>query len=329
MARTVSIGGLTYDLFVFIDHEVVKEKDGQATLRLPLGQKIRVHEVVGTAGGGAANTAVGLSRLGCEAACCGVVGNDQWGEELLRTLKKEKVDTAATTVVEKEPSSFSIVMTSKTGERVILNEPGTNAHLHDVTFDRERAARADWLFLNRIHPKSSVIVDDIVAMVGAAKGPRLTWNPGGAQIQDGMKTKTNATLLAVTHLLLVNKEEALAFTGAGSIDDALTTLIRAGCKNVCITDGPRGAYATDGKSRYHCPSPDVPVIDTTGAGDAFGTGATWAILSGYDLPMALRAGTINALSVVGVIGAQPGLLTDTEMHSRIEKAHLTVTSASC
>lgn len=325
MPRTLSIGGITYDLFVDIHGDVVRSADGRAMLQLPLGSKIRIQGVEGLCGGGASNTAVGLARLGCQSLCCGVTGSDQWGAELLKNLEREHVDAAATTVVEGEHSSFSIVIIAD-GDRVILNTPGTNAHLHDVTFDRSAAESADWVYLNHLHSASNDIEDDIVALLASARPPHVTWNPGGHQIRSGLARTENRALVAQTDLLILNKEEALGFTKATNIADAFAVLLQAGAHIVCITDGRNGADAVDGTHRYHCPVLPCTVRDATGAGDAFGTGMTWALLSGLDLPTALRAGTINATSVLGVIGAQPGLLTKTQMKSAIVKTPPVVTS---
>lgn len=327
-SRTVSIGGLTYDLFVDIDQSIGQGIDGRSALLLPLGSKLRVRAVQGTCGGGAGNTAVGLQRLGCASACLAVTGSDQWGEELYRNLLREGVDADSVITVEGEHSSFSIIIVTATGERVILNEPGTNAHLHDVTFDRERAGAADWIYLNRLHEESCEIEDDILAMLTSSRAAKLTWNPGGCQIEQGLRAAHNAALVAKTDLLLLNKEEALAFTGARTVQDALARCIEAGAGSVCVTDGRNGAEATDGTQSCRCPILSSPVIDTTGAGDAFGVGMTWALLTGKDLHEALRAGTINASSVVGVVGAEPGLLTETEMQSRLARTDLRVASST-
>ena len=93
---------------------------------------------------------------------------------------------------------------------------------------------------------------------------------------------------------------------------------------VCITDGSNGTYASDGTQLYQCPILQSNAVDTTGAGDAFGTGVTWALIRGLDLPIALQAGTINATSVVESIGAQAGLLTDTKMEQRLNEIQLNV-----
>lgn len=322
--NTMSIGGATYDLFVHTDHSVVHELDGKPAFTLPLGTKMRVKSVQGQSGGGACNTATGLARLGASAHFCGIVGSDQWGQDLLSGMKKEGVCTDHVTVVENESSSFSILLMANTGERVTLYEPGANAHLDDVTFAREEAATMDWIFLNHLNRESCEIQDDVIDMLIAIKGPSLTWNPGGCQIERGMKEKQNQQLLAHTTVLLVNRHEAMAFTGVETLDEAIYRLSAAGPRIVCVTDGDKGAYATDGEQRYFCPSLPCDVVDTTGAGDAFGTGFTWAVMTGKTLPVALQAGTINAKSVVSAIGAQPGLLTHTEMHTALAQTTLDV-----
>lgn len=322
--RTISIGGATFDLFVSTDRSVHAGEGNREGFFLPMGEKIWMTKVQGECGGGAANTSVGLSRLGCTAAFCGIVSDDQWGTRILTNLHNEKVDTAAATILEHEPSSFSIILSAPSGERVILAHQGTSRHLHDVTFDAETAHTMDWLYLNHIHADSCVIEDDLIGILTSPDHPRISWNPGGCQIDAGLRAKNNKLLVANTDILLLNKEEAAAFTQKEGIEYSLRLLKEAGAEIVCITDGKHGAWATDGTAIYHCPAVPCPVIDTTGAGDAFGTAVTWAIASGKDLPTALKAGTINAMSVVGAIGAQPGLLTDTEIQLRIERTTLDI-----
>ncbi|OGJ57790.1 hypothetical protein A2635_01580 [Candidatus Peribacteria bacterium RIFCSPHIGHO2_01_FULL_51_9] len=322
--RTMSIGGATYDLFVRTDHSIIQTCNTTPSFTLPLGEKIRVREVIETCGGGASNTSVGLARLGAQASFAGVIGSDQWGQKLLENLKNEHVQTDCITIVEEEVSSFSIILSASSGERVILYTPGTNEHLHDATFDREKALRMDWIYLNHISEESCVIQDDIVAILTTPHAPHLTWNPGGCQIDKGIHEPHVALLLSHTDLLLLNHEEALKFTQEQNDKAALGALLKKGVHAICITNGKEGVTATDGSELYHCPILPQETIDTTGAGDAFGTGATWALLSGFDLPRALRAGTINAASVVGAFGAQAGLLTDIEMQERLQSTSLDV-----
>ena len=325
--RTLSIGGATYDLFVQLPHEAMAHCAKEEVFALPLGAKIRVKRLQEACGGGASNTAVGLARLGCSAYFEGVISADQWGETLIQNLIAEGVNTDCITTVEHEVSSYSIILSDEHGERVILYEPGTNKHLGDMNFDKDMLSHMDWVFLNHIQEDSCIIENDIVDMLTTDKGPRLTWNPGGCQIDAGIEG--NNALLPYTELLIVNKEEALKFTKTSTIDDAIRAILDTGVQNVCITDGKNGVTASDGKNLYHCPVAEgVTVIDTTGAGDAFGTGVTWGLLEGMTLSDALKTGNINAASVVTAIGAQTALLRDTEIRKRLLEYPLLVSSHS-
>lgn len=322
--RTLSIGGATFDLFLSLNGDQSHECNGVKSFALPLGAKIGVKNVVGACGGGAHNTAVGLSRLGCQAAFSGVLGDDQWGRGIKENMEHEGVSTEYLAVIEHEPSSFSLILQSPTGERTILTHKSMDRHFHDVTFDRDAARNVDAVYLNHIHEDTCVIEDDIVNVLVSVPDIHLTWNPGGCQIDAGLDAKGNRALLAATDLLLLNKEEALAFAKTKTVREALSILTQAGAKIVCITDGANGCDASDGTDIYHCPSLPATVIDTTGAGDAFGTAVTWALITGKNLPTALKAGTINAKSVVGSIGAQHGLLTDIQIESEIAHTPLEV-----
>lgn len=322
----MSIGGATYDLFVRTAHDLVQtEQKKQATLALPLGEKIRVQDVIQTCGGGACNTAVGFARLGADAYVSCILGSDQWGEALLQNFHAEHVRTNCTTIVEKEHSSFSIILSAGSGERVILYSPGTNDHLHDATFDRETACNMDWIYLNHIQEGSCIIQDDIIDILTGNHALRMTWNPGGCQLDMGIKEKHMSKLLTYTTILLLNQEEAYRFTKTETIDDALYALCRAGPKIICITQGKNGVTATDGTAQYHCPVPHrSTVVDTTGAGDAFGTAVSFAIAEGWTLSDALKAGTFNAANVVGVFGAQAGLLSKKRLLADITQKPLAI-----
>jgi ribokinase len=320
--RSLSIGGATYDLFLTLANRMMSE---QGSIVLPAGSKTNIKGVVEACGGGAANTSVGLARLGLDASFAGILGSDQWGEKMLANLRAEGVRTDSVTIVEGETSSFSVII-STGHDRSILTAKGVSEHLHDVTFDADAVQRADVIYLNHLCEAASVIEDDIVRMLKSCRG-HLTWNPGGCQIEAGMHQKDKQELLAHTAFLLLNKEEALRFTDEKSSEDAMRVLRSAGVRTVCITDGKNGAIAQDDTGRYHCPVVPVTIVDTTGAGDAFGIGMTWALATGQSLPIAMIAGTLNASRVVSTIGAETGLLHLPEMESLLSSTDLVASLA--
>ncbi len=324
--RSLSIGGATYDLFLSMNPRIEESACDGKKIIFDLGKKIPIERIVESCGGGASNTSVGLSRLGVQAAFCGIVGADQWGEKLLKNMQKEGVDTKPATIVEHETSSFSLVLLLSTGERTILYNSGVNEHLQDATFDTGFATDADLIYLNHLCERSCMIEDDLLSALRKKKEAFLAWNPGGSQLEDGMQSLHIQHLLAHTNFLVLNKEEAMRFTKTRDTKEAMMKLKTTGVTHLCITDGPHGSFGCNRQGAWFCPPLDnVRVVDATGAGDAFGTAAAWALATGQNLPNALIAGTLNASSVVEMMGAQTGLLSYTEIQSKLRTTRLTTT----
>jgi len=88
---------------------------------------------------------------------------------------------------------------------------------------------------------------------------------------------------------------------------------------VVVTDGSHGAYGFDGRELLFQPIYPLKVVERTGAGDAFSTGFTAALVSGEDLKEALRWGTVNAAFVTQKVGTQAGLLKKAELQKVLKK----------
>jgi sugar/nucleoside kinase (ribokinase family) len=151
---------------------------------------------------------------------------------------------------------------------------------------------------------------------------RFAFQPGTFQIALG--TCALANLYRRADLLVCNREEA-AEIGGGNLHDTADLLVRLhalGARTVVITDGPAGAFASDGTTRYRVPSyPDpAPPIDRTGAGDAFSATLVAAILKGYPLSTSLAWAPVNAMSVIRQVGSQAGLLSAGEITQCLERA---------
>ena len=123
----------------------------------------------------------------------------------------------------------------------------------------------------------------------------------------------------------MNKEEAefvLKKKPGTDIKTLFEGMHKLGPKVVVITDGPKGAYASDGVNRYSMPLyPDPrPPVSRTGAGDAFSTGFLCALIYGLSLRDALRWAPIESMNVVQFFGAQAGLLTKRHLETLLKKA---------
>jgi len=108
---------------------------------------------------------------------------------------------------------------------------------------------------------------------------------------------------------------------ASNMDPILTAIKDLGPKLVVITDGANGAQAFDGSTRYIVPPCKAGLVDTLGAGDAFGSGFTAATIEGHDTKTALLWSSANAASVVQHVGAKPGLLRADQVDAFLSETH--------
>jgi len=158
---------------------------------------------------------------------------------------------------------------------------------------------------------------------------KLAFQPGTYQIRLGANKL--AYFYQRAAVFFCNKEEAerILETPNTEIKFLLKGMANLGPKIVVITDGPKGAYAFDsstslttGGAIWQMPIyPDPkPPYSRTGAGDAFSSTFTVALVLGLSIPEALQWAPINSMAVVQQVGARAGLLKRTELEALLKKA---------
>ncbi len=116
-------------------------------------------------------------------------------------------------------------------------------------------------------------------------------------------------LLPLVDVFLPNQNEALAISGASTLEDALHTLAQK-CPAVAVKCGSQGAYASQAGISAAAPALALQVVDTVGAGDNFDAGFLYGWLNGWSLEKTLRLATAcGSLStrLAGGVSAQPTL----------------------
>lgn len=304
----ISIGDATLDVFLDIDEATVLcelEKE-QCRLCVNYADKIPVKKVTKIPGvGNAANLAVGSARLGLKTGLYTILGNDETGKEIYRRLEKEGVSSDYIKFDKKRGSNYSAVINFK-GERTIF------VFHEQREYKLPRLAKTKWIYFSSLAAGHETLHQSLIDFVTRNK-VKLGFNPGTFQLKEGLAVLRK--IMKVTTVLLVNEIEAERLVGPYKNDfkKALRLLKKEGPEIVVITNGPKGSYAFDGKDFWFQDIFDVPVIERTGAGDSYSTGFICALAYGYDVPTAMRWGTINAAFVIQKIGAQEGLLRKKEM----------------
>ena len=152
---------------------------------------------------------------------------------------------------------------------------------------------------------------------------KLSFNPGSHQFK--ADPKTISRILEKTYIVFINREEAQKITNfSGSSQQKEKELINAvhdlGPKIVVITDGGNGSFIGYQENFFRCGILPIDAYERTGAGDAFSSGCLSAIIKGKTLEEALLWGTMNSSSVIGYVGPQRGLLTESDMQIWLDRA---------
>jgi len=318
----LAIGDVVTDAFIKLSDDqawTYKDEHGNKVLAMPYGMKVPFdHAEVIEAVGNAANAAVSFAKLGLHSGLVANVGSDMWGRDIINALHAKNVDSRFVHINHNKVSNYHYVLWYK-DERTIL----IKHEEYDYNWPRFRTNDIPkWVYFSSISKNAIEYHDDVVSWLNKHPEVKLAFQPGTFQIEAGVERLKE--LYARTEVLVLNREEAVIVTG-GNYDDLHDLLNRMhgyGPKIVVITDGPDGAYASDGENRFKMPNyPDpAPPVERTGAGDSFASAFVAALAKGATLEAALLWAPINSMNVVQHVGAQAGLLTSDEIDYYLRNA---------
>jgi ribokinase len=308
----ITIGDCMRDIFVFPalsemekpieGRKISKDEKYNEYLVFGLGDKITVADAQYSDGGTAANVAVGLTKLGLKTALVSALGGDTVGEELRQSIEDKKVQTSFTKIIRGKKSGFSVIVSYK-GERTIFVY-----HSFGPADFKLPDAGTMWYYLGPMAEGYEKLFNQIVSAL-VKNDIKIALNPGGEQIERGLNSFGG--LLKLISIIFLNREEAQKLSGLSgfpTVKDMAKVIQFQGPQVVVITDGVEGAYAYNGIDFLKVGSYPGHLLEATGAGDAFASGFLAAQIYGESMKDSLKWGVINAASVVGVIGAQGGLL---------------------
>lgn len=303
LPRILCIGKAVQDVFLRDDEFDPKIEGKVAYTHLPLGAKIDVDELHFATGGNATNVAVTLARQGLHAEYLWALGHDPASEASLRVLDNEGVETTHVVQTDSLQASYSTVLIAKGGERTILNYSGTLPTAKDVQRLLETVETPEWVYPTAL---GSVATLEAIVDWAEAKHIKIMLNPAGSELSEPAKLKG---LLESVDVLCLNKQEMQSIVEGETLEE----LVRHGlhyCPVIIVSDGPNGVCASDGRTIVQAGMyEDVPVVDRTGAGDAFASGFLSQWLLGKSLKDSIIFASANSTSVVSKIGAKAGILS--------------------
>ena len=295
------VGSATVDRFLTIE---------QSLSSIALGDKVLVTSSEIHSGGGASNAAAALSKLGLQARMLTKLGNDHDAEFILKEMKQYNVRNLCRHHSRKSTDFSTIISSTQEKDRIIFVHKGASADLLNYDYSMAQVAASRWIYMATLVGKSFSTAKQI-ASFAARKKIKLLFNPS---LYLAKKGKALRPLLRAATVLVLNKEEAEVLLGTTiySLKKMALALHALGPEIVVITDGPNKVVAYADNVLYSFQPPQVKVVHTAGAGDAFTAGFLVGIIKKYPLEDALRLGQVNALSVIQHIGTKNKLLTARE-----------------
>ncbi len=290
----VGVGGLSYDLLMRV-------------ARLPLADAKYPAEMLDKVPGGfIANATCAAARLGLHTGYIGWVGDDPEGAMLYTDFLDWKVEPVGLVTVPGQVTPFTLVITDAKGKRGILL-PSFPLYRAELTYEQlALAGKARVLYT---FPRDAVWCAQLrrAALDGGglfALDVESSVPMHGDELRDALR-------LADVFFLA---EESLRKMRAKRLRD-----VAEGHQWAILTAGKRGAWGWEAGMRkaLHQPAYHVPVVDSTGAGDAFHAALLVAKLEGANLAEALRFASAAAALKIQHRGARGGLPTRAEVEHQM------------
>jgi ribokinase len=268
-------------------------------------------------GGSAANTIVGLSRLGSKTGFIGKVATDPEGSLLHNNLQNENVNTKGLIVTDNGRSGTVSGFVDTKGQRALYVDPGVNDCVDYNEIDIEYINNSIVLhissFVGKTYENSiktqEKVLNDISSRVTVSFDPGRLYTARGVNFLDKFLMRTD--ILLINNLELKQLNEKADYSNLKPLIETQenTDLIQSeyGIKIVVVKMGSKGSYVSfNGESQF-TNAFNVPCVDTTGAGDAFNAGFLHGYVNGDDIEKSAVKGNYVASHCVTQYGATDGL----------------------
>lgn len=275
MADVIGLGSCTVDFFALVPKLIGAEEKINAN-------RLEIH-----AGGVTANNLTQVARLGASAGWIGFIGDDENGRIITKQFAEDGMDVSGIVVVAGEHSSFTWIPVDTQGERCIYMFPNVTAKVKAA--DMREKFSSHIRAAKHFHTEASQLpLEPVLEGIRIAReaGVRVIFDLDVSPsyfIESGLGTEAGLIeLLKLVDVLKPCKAAARELSGSTDYDTMAQKLLKLGPRLVAITMGAEGCLMARAEKISHRPSFKVQVTDTTGAGDAFMGGLSYALLQGWD-----------------------------------------------
>ena len=311
-----TIGDITVDNFYEIDKQeasvLCNIRNQETELCFNYGEKVPVKSIRKSFGGSALNTAIGFERMGIETYISAFAGEDSEGRDTIEFLKSNHINTNFLQTSGNHNQATIIVYNS---ERTILS------YHNQRDYKKLDIPRVGFIYFASAGKGSDIICQKIIARTNS--GSILFFNPGSWELKNFDPFRP---IVKYCKAFIVNRDEADLIIGSIPTKQQLHQILKLGAEIAIITDGPNGAYLSDGGTSFHISSVARNIFDPTGAGDAFSSGFVGGMINGRSIEESAGWGMINASEVISTESANDGLLDKKQISDRYEKEKQNLTT---
>jgi len=269
-------------------------------------------------GGKGSNQAVAAARAGARVSFLSKVGKDTFGDMARAMYRAEGIDARHLLETTTPTGAAAIIVDAHTGENAIIIVPGACFELSREEVDTMKdLISMSAIFLAQLELALPTVEHGL--MLARSFGVPTMLNPAPAW-------KLPKSIFTYCDFLTPNESEAEILTGVrvtteAEAERAADILLEFGVGNVVITLGAQGAFAKNRTTQAHIPAYDAgPVVETTGAGDAFSGGFAVALAEGRDVVEAAHFGCAVAGISVTRRGTAPSMPLRKEIDALLNRS---------
>ena len=256
MISPISVfGSINMDLVVYCSAEPLK---GETII----GNSFKFFQ-----GGKGANQAVAIARLGSAVSLIGKVGTDSFGEQLLKALGDENIDTTMLKSYSGNSGTAFIYVYEETSENQIIVVPGSNSFIEADQIDDQTLSSTD-IIISQLETPSQETQKLFIRSKKFNCYRILNTAPAIGENKDLIKD-SDLLIMNETELSTLSADQIFSDSSPKEIEDSLKKIIYNQKKSAIVTLGSKGAYIFENQKGTYVPGLEVMAVDTTGSGDCF------------------------------------------------------------
>ena len=278
------------------------------------------HQQMGAAGGSAANTMVGVARFGGRAFYSGKVGADMSGALYRRSMAEAGVEFDVDGAG--GPTGSCLVLVTPDGERTMQTSLGSSSTLDPQDIHPRRIAQSQMLYVEGYlwgSPETTAAAEFAMESARSAGVPIALTFSDPAMVEafgDAYRRVTRELVETV----FCNEHEAKIYAGTTERQEALER-VGADCPLVFMTCGKDGSLIWDHGHTTQVAGYQVPVVDTTGAGDVYAAGVLYGLTHDFTPSQAGKLGSFASARIITELGPRLGQSLADHIPAILDGAH--------